>query len=414
MGTEMFQTLFGLLRLLLVVFLVAFFCSFGAGHFHGISAVDYAQDLRFANPFFAAWPDIFLVPLAAVFHPAGLRYGLAPLIAMLAVLTGSAMYVRDIYALPSLWAGFRYVLSSMFATGYPRLRIDQGVPQPPESENSLILQIGGPGEVIVEPDNAALFRHLRERARPVIMEAHFLAPFEQLAYSLDLNEQQSQRDEITGMTRDGIQIVLRDVHFRYRVRLLRPRTPEDPFPFDLAQMNNMIANLSATSTGIETWIAAVERIVVGQIIDFIAANSIDYLTAPARGGSDPRGDLMRNIFPTVQSALRNVNAELLWVDTGHIEVVTDIVNERRTTLWASAWVGESNETLAYGSALRQAYRGLGRAQAQAELILSITEALSPSRLGPRTSANIRRLLLARTAQVLDALSSREDPPGKES
>lgn len=410
LGSEMFQNLFGLLRLLVLMGVLGFFCSRGSMMFDGVVPNEVAQQYRDAFPLLALLPNWMVVPFAAVVNESSWRYAIAPGLAILCVFFAGAYYVRDIYALPTFSSALNYVMASLFSSSYPELIIDGGTYQFPKDKVNLIDKIGGPGYVIVEPGSAAVFRHLREISRPVVGDSYFLAPFEIVAQTVGLDEQQGDRDEISAMTRDGIRVVLRDVHFRYRIRQrvvdgrTVQRTPENPFPFDPSSLTNMIANLTVQSNGLDRWNVAVERAVTGLITNFISANTIDFLTAPSKNGNDPRRQLQIELFPGVRRALEDLGAELLWVDAGHMEVVYDQVNEKRRMLWAAEWIGDSNITRSYGDALRQAYRDLGRAQAQAEIILSITEALDSSVLAGNGPDNVRRIFLARTAQVIESLA----------
>lgn len=412
LGSAQFQNQFGCLRVLLVLGMLAFFCCYGPFVFQWDALQDIMEHNRAALPYLAVLPE-FLQAAVALF-PMALRFLITPVMAFLCVLFAGAYYVKNIYALPSFGPAFQYVIASMFANDYPTLTVEGGEPRIDAKEVNLIDRIGGPGYVIVQPGSAAVFRHLRELSQPVVNETYFAAPFERIAQTVSLDEQQGDRDEIPVMTRDGIRVRLRDIHFRYRIRHRiengRPvlRSPEEPFPFDPQALTAMLSNLTVQADGKqEKWQTAVERAVTGAITDFVSANTIDYLTAPARQGSDPRTAMQAAILPEARQALANLGAELLWIDPGHLEIDFQEVGEQRTSLWAANWIGDANVKRAYSESLRQAYRDLGRAQAQAEIIMSIAEALNSASLADSSIDNVRRILLARTAQVLDSLSSKK-------
>jgi hypothetical protein len=417
LGSAHFQNQFGCLRVIFFLFILMFFCCNGPYLFQGVVLQEIMESNRQAQPILTLLPEFFQAMIALIFSPVGYRFMITPLLAMLCVLIAGAYYVKDIYALPNYGTAFQYVVASMFAGDYPELTIEGGEPILQKNEVNLIDRIGGPGFVIVQPGSAAVFRHLREISEPVVSAVHFVAPFERVAQAVSLEEQQGDRDAIPAMTRDGILVRLCDVHFRYRIRHRvengRPvlRTPEQPNPFDLTALTSMLANLSVQEDGKqERWIAAIERAVTGTITDFVASKTIDYLTAPCRDGSNPRQAMQAAILPEARRSLNGLGAELLWIDPGHLEIDFQEVGEQRTSLWAARWIGNSNVTRSYSESLRQAYRELGRAQAQAEIIMSIADALSSSNLSDHSAENVRRILLARTAQVIDSLSS--DNPEK--
>lgn len=413
LGTADFQNLFGFIRILLIIGILWIFGAYCSTTFHGVDPRDVAQDWRERIPLvFGGFPDALLVPFTAALNPYSLRYMIAPLAAIIFVIIAGADYVQDIYALKRYKDALHYVLASMFGFSYPMLIIDKSIKDDGKQAENLITKIGGPGYVLVEPGNAAIFRHLREPGLDLVAATHFLAPFETIAQVIDLDEQQGDTDAITAMTRDGIMVTLRDIHMRYRikqeVRDGKPakKTLEDPYPLAPNALQNMLYNMTVSGQVPDKWNVAVERTIIGGITDYIAEHSIDYLTAPRNGTPNPRIELNNDLFyKSTQLALDNVGAELLWVDVGHMDISFEAIDEQRTNLWASEWIGDAAVSKAYSQAIRQSYQELGRAQAQAEMILSIADALRTANIeGSNSKENLRRLLLARTAQVLDSIN----------
>ncbi len=74
------------------------------------------------------------------------------------------------------------------------------------------------------------------------------------------------------------------------------------------------------------------------------------------------------------------------------------------TIWAAHWIGEIKRTHAIGEAQRTAFQERGRVDAQAEFLQSITESLSGFEQTDDPAENLRRLLLVRTAQILEGMS----------
>jgi hypothetical protein len=409
LGSSDMQALFCFLRVLLLAVMVGGFGVICSSQFNGVVPVEMAANYRANSPWvFGGWPDWILVPLAAVINPYSVRYWLAPLTAIVCVIIAGANYIKDVYALPTFKDALHYVVASMFSIRYPIIRIDKGEKQIRKREVNLLDSIGGPGFAIIEPGSAAIFRHLREPSRAEVATTYFMAPFETIAHTVDLGEQQPIKNGIQAMTRDGIKVELRDVHIRYRILQARDgkpvkRTITDPYPFDSAVLSNMILNLTVQKNGLDKWNDAIERPIVGEITDFIAMHTIDYLTAPREGTPNPRIELNRIMTKQLRKTLENSGAELLWLDMGHMEIIDDRVDKQRTDLWAADWIGDIRTKEAYSEAIRQSYSELGRAQAQAEIIMSIAEALRGADLNERPALNIRRLMLARTSQLLDAM-----------
>jgi hypothetical protein len=399
----------GLARLLLGGFLILIIGFLGYFIFE-------IPDRREALRQFQEYPLVYMI--ITLRTPQLYRYMIAPLAGTITVLLCSASYVRDIYALTQLRQGVKYVISSMFGFFIPKLTIDGGKKDIKKGETNLIDVMGGPGYVIIQPGNAVMFRELRKPSNISIHETYFLGRFETIGQIASLDEQQTDRDNIKALTRDGILITIKDVHFRYRlfpeVRYGQPkrRSIEDPYPFDEKALWNMAYNLSVDERGLESWEVAVSRAIVGGITDFINSHDVDYLTAPRQAGQDPRREMRHNLFngPT-RFGLRGLGAELLWVDIGHfaIEDNDDAVDIERTDNWAAKWLGDAQVKQAYGKARREAYQELGRAEAQADVIVAIAEALKDTDLGNDPVRNMTKALLLKSSQILEDMSDKGAP-----
>ncbi len=419
-GIYDWQTLLGLIRMFVFgLGLIIAFGVFGSIQLDGVNPNEVAAQYRQSLWFLQYTSEPVLVLFAAIVNPSSLRYMIAPFSAIACVIIAGAFYVQDIYALPGFNLALRYVMASMFGMNYPAIVIDKGEKQTGKQTN-LVEKIGGPGFVVIEPGNAAMFRRLREPSKASVSRTYFLEPFETIAQVVNLDEQQDMKEKLSAMTRDGIRVVLRDIHFRYRIRQEEQngvpvkRSLSNPYPFSGEAIRNMTFNLQVDANGLESWRSAVERMVTGVIADYVSEHTIDFLTAPRTNEYNPRLELRQQFFlASMRKRLSNLGAELLWVDVGHVEIEDDSVDELRTNLWSADWAGDANEVRAYGDAIREAYQELGRAEAQADLIMSIAGALSDTRLGNNSAANVRKILLARTAQLLKSLNEDNKPsPGE--
>jgi len=345
----------------------------------------------------------------AVSLPA-LRYYIAPIGAMFAVFLGAAFFVRDVYALPNLKEALHYIFSSMTSLGYPHLTVDAGEKQLVKGKSNLIESIGGPGLVTVQPGNVVMFRHLRRRSNITLGQNYFLEPFETIGQIANLDDQHGEKNGVGSMTRDGIKVTIKDFHFRYRIfpemlngRPIR-RTLQDPYPFDENALAAMAYNLAVDEKGQETWRDSVGRIITGGVTDFINRHDVDYLTSPRSGGHDPRQEMRNNLtFGGPRIGLRKLGAELLWVDVGHFEIDDDSVDNVRMDLWAADWLGRAGIKIEEGRTWRELLLERARAEGQAELIAAIAESLRNAEMVNDPAGNMRRILLAKTAQVMDTM-----------
>jgi hypothetical protein len=150
--------------------------------------------------------------------------------------------------------------------------------------------------------------------------------------------------------------------------------------------------------------------VVGRITDYIATNNLDFLTAPREQDQDPRGSLRDAVFASdLRGRLATIGAELQWIDVGHIDIENNDVDSVRVDMWAAEWMGNAKVARAFGEARLLAYQELGRAEAQAELIVSITQAMEGIPISGDSVQSLKNILMARTAQLLDALKPEKEP-----
>jgi hypothetical protein len=214
------------------------------------------------------------------------------------------------------------------------------------------------------------------------------------------------------VTRDGIPVNLRDINFRFRIlpetQRGRPlfRSLENPYPFSQEAMQSMAYNLNVEEDGSTSWRASVQRAVIGTITDYFNSHSIDHLTAPRQAGVNPRRAILEELEIQNRRALRRLGAELIWIDIGHCDITPDEVDATRIDLWAAEWQGNAQAVLAEAEARRQALEELGRAEAQATLIRSITTVLEKAGATGSDKELLRKLLVARTAQILDAMNKK--------
>ena len=442
-----YEIIMGSLRLLFLVLSCLFFAAMCAGWLERMDVLATASQLKQnARPGFAwvpLWAWVFRVPFQS-WQTA--RYLLVPLTGFLIVFVSSAFYVRDIYHLPGWFRAFHYVFASLFGFFYPIAHVDGGKidDEDPDDEKdiedkNLPRAIGGPAFVRIQPGNAVAFRDWWGERRIATNRLYFMRPFEMIARVVSLEDQHGHIDEQAGTTRDGIRVRLRKIDYRFCVlrpeqrltdfpRLRRgersptvPRDPRQPFPYSEAAITSIAYTFSVSDRGVDRWHEVVQRAVGGALSTFISTHDLDYLTAPREDGKNPRRELRVELFaPAVRDGLRRLGAELHWMDIGHFDVDEprddphqDPVDQTRTKFWAAGWIGSAKTIRTYGEARHIIYQELARAEAQAEMIMSITDALRNVSFGPDRADTLRQIFLARTAQILEALrdtAQNREPP----
>jgi hypothetical protein len=172
-----------------------------------------------------------------------------------------------------------------------------------------------------------------------------------------------------------------------------------------------VYNGALRAEGFASWHEGVKGVIEGVIRDYIKGHFVDYLTSPGGQGQDPRQEIYQQLYRgSTPARLYERGAELRWVDIGHFELPEKQIAEQRVTTWQTRWIGNANLMRAYGEAQRLAYQELGRAEAQAELLMSIVQALEDVQLKGDSQQHLRKIVLARIAGLLDAMRAQEALP----
>jgi hypothetical protein len=249
---------------------------------------------------------------------------------------------------------------------------------------------------------------------------NFISRFETIKEIVSLDDQHGFIEEVKAKTKDGIEVVVHDVHYRYRLRTGRRfgdherRRASNPYPYSVQAVKNMAYNRSVRKEGLSSWHAVVRLAFDGGITDYIKSHKFDNLTAPDYEDSDPRAEIAQSMMKGIRLRLRNIGAELLWFDVGHFGVsdkMREEIADQRVDTWSARWDGDAMVVRSYGEARRLAYQDMGRAEGQADLLLSIIQALDEvgyeggfgeGEKQKERLKNLRGIIWMRIAQILDA------------
>jgi hypothetical protein len=167
----------------------------------------------------------------------------------------------------------------------------------------------------------------------------------------------------------------------------------------------MVYNRVVSEQGLGDWSSGVAVDIRKVLTNYINRHTLDQLTAPEGTGADPRGDIKRELgSQNFANKLGSRGTELLSIDIGSFEIPNKQVEQQRLNTWQAKWMGDARLARSYGEAQRLTYQEIGRAEAQAEMLISIMHALSDVDLRGGTSESLRDMILVRTAQLLEAMS----------
>jgi hypothetical protein len=344
--------------------------------------------------------------IASFLVTGGWRYLLTLFAAIMLAFFAGIRYLRQIYELDGFWQGFRTVFSSFTSILYPHMTVSHGKIAKEEGEELVLERIGGPGYVTVRLGNAVLFEG---QDAPTSIQGkgyHFIPRFETVQ-PIALEPQYGEIDKLTAMTRDGFYVQVQNTRFRFRLSAdPAERSKENPYPYSKDAIFDMVYNRTVSEKGLSDWVSGVTSDVRKVLAGYINRHTLDQLTAPEESGADPRGEIRTELFSTTMTEkIHGRGAELLWVDIGNFIVGDEKVEKQRLSTWQAKWMGDVRLSQSYGDAQRLAYQEIGRAEAQAEILISIMHALSDVNLKGGTQQTVRNVFLIRTAQLLEAMGN---------
>jgi hypothetical protein len=343
----------------------------------------------------------------------GLVFWIFPLAGFFAALWLAGRYVRDLYGLPTNRLGVRYVISTAFGLFMPAFSVDSDTRLNLESHN-LLERIGGPGYVNVSPGNLVLLENQVGPSNVYPAGTNYVSRFEKIKEIASLEDQHGYIERQTATTKDGIQVVVSEIRYLYRMRPSRrggeyvPRSPTNPFPYNLQAMRNYTYNRTVSHLGLTQLSMAMDIIVKGAITDYINAHRFDDLTTPTWDTDPlPRAEIWNNLHTKkdVQDRFRQYGMELQWVDIGHFDVDEEVWNWRVQT-WGALWAGTASLPRSLGQVRRETYERIARAEGRADALKLLIQYLDDARLGGEERENLRKLILLYTAQIMDEMGRR--------
>jgi hypothetical protein len=167
------------------------------------------------------------------------------LAALFIALQSAALYLADVFELEDVRVARRFVRGVALSGSNETIRISQGDISEESRELPTYL-IGGPGEVIVGVDSAALFE--RPDGAPRVIGPTAKEPggraklegFERFRQAVDLRDHYADLS-VTSRSRDGIPVTATDVHMVFSVhRGGKKATGEFPYPFNEKAIQQLI------------------------------------------------------------------------------------------------------------------------------------------------------------------------------
>ena len=341
-------------------------------------------------------------------------FALIPCAVLAVVLVNGSFYIQDIYEIDDYSKTFNYLLSALFGSGSESMKISGGKKVLKEGEVNTLDQIGGPGFINVEPGNAVILETLLAPSRILGAGEHKVFRNEIIKDVVSLEECYGRIDEMVVTTQDGIDVKVGGIEFRFRIDQPKKggafRSLSNPYPFSVRAVYNMAYGRAVGEGGkVGEWNKSVEGMVRGTISDHVSTHDLDTLTTPDAIEKHPL-EVLRDKFYASRDKFKGAGAYLLWVNIGSFSVVSEDIDEQRYNVWSARQTGSAKVMRAQGESENISSRERGRAEGQVVLLKSIAQALNDINIGDsgddsRTSKNLWNIVLARTAQILESMTT---------
>jgi hypothetical protein len=367
-------------------------------------------------------------------------YLLTPLV-LLGSFALSARYIRLAYDLNHFRQAFGYLLSATFFNFLlPRQSFgnkskesveDENAPEENESDN-LVEKLGGPGFVKCSRGYAVYVENVHGFTRILRDGRRFITRQEYVKELINLDKQLGEIKEAEATTKDGIEMKIRDIRFFYRLlgapgkKLTSSHELDEPYPVSDEAISKLIYNRLQEKDCVVSWEKSIQKRVRLAITDYVRKHNVDELTAPSKlikelagpntveievNEIDPRKEIYDHLNSgAFQKRLNELGTELTWIDIGHFSIQDDAVARHRVNAWQARWDGLVSAEHARGEARRMVYQEIGRAEAQAEMLMGFVHALEDVQLQGKGEVHVQKLVLARIAQFIDAMRQQTQTP----
>lgn len=378
------------------------------------------------------------------------RYIIAPVAAIISAIFLGGRYVQEIYELENYGSALKHLLVVMFegppfsylppsGLFLPELTVSDGAIKRNWVEENLVEKIGGPGWLYIESGNIVVLERLERKSMVLGEGMHYISRFEHVKDIISLEDQRWEASPIIATTRDGFEICVNDFQFGYRLAAeqsdfgFSKRSLTDPYPYSVQAAQVHAYERSVTVSGEPVaWGSMVHNRLSGIITEYINKNFLDQITAPVHANDDPRSVISQKMdSPPIRIGLKSfAGAELLWKRIGSFEVepikddmedgakeeknlIRQDIKDQRLKAWLAQWTGAAAVIRARGTAEKLSQEEGGRAETTSVMLQSIMQALNDSgipdlpddEIDEQVDENMWNIVLARTAQVLESLTS---------
>ena len=418
------------------------------------------------NPTFAqATPNapaqFFNFAFGAILAPQTLRYLPIFVLPFFFALQAAATYLADIFEIEQIEIAREFIRQVALTGSHNSITIGKGEVVEADKKSPIYL-IGGPGQVVVELDTAALFEKPNGHPRvigPTVKGKAILEGFERFRQAIDLRDQYTDPLDVKSRSLDGVRVSASDVRLVFSVwRENKEPSAVSPHPFSekaiqslvYGQASRVVLDGPHPSEPPSSWTGAIQGLIRGELGGFMSTNRLaEYLASigppevqrarrqedeivkvskvvivegdelevrdvPSAPNFQPR-HIVSNLFSQFTEGFSknasNRGVQLGWIGVGTWKTPSEIVPEKHLEAWRL-----SRENLARGN--QGELDGL-RNETQLQQTLRLVQNIPLARFQQNNAREhkdiIQDLLIAYREQLIEAIellvkSNRQEPP----
>jgi len=346
------------------------------------------------------------------------------LVGIVIALIRAGQFVALMYSFKAVGHGIAFVAHATF--GLPMsggsITVQHGqISGDPTADHEILTKLGGPGVLEVKENTAVLTERGARYSRVLGPEGHTLKPFERIRMIYDLRTQNMTGNEV-GVTKDGIPVrapVITLFRFMKRMPNEPPSAPKharflsvlshfiwntplgsvtEP-PVSPEALRQALYEVHVNPPNKIKWTNTAHSAAGGGVRDEITHRTLDELFLPDDPERNPRREIATQLQQAGKSALAGRGIEL--VDSGftNLQVPRAVTLQRRDT-WQVTWDKESTITRSTGEAEGFLQFQTARAEAQAELVKSIIQAIRSMDQNSQVTLNVVEALAREIERTL--------------
>lgn len=235
--------------------------------------------------------NFFNFAFGAILAPQTLRLLPVFLLPYIIALQSAARYLADIFELEQIEIAREFIRQVALTGSRKSIRIGKGEIVD-KDKNSPIALIGGPGQVVVELDTAALFEKPNGKPRvigPTVKGKVKLEGFERFRQAIDLRDQYTEPLDVKSRSLDGVPVGTTDVRLVFSVwREGKQPGTESPHPYSEEAIKSLVygqasrVNLDGPnpSEPPASWTGTIQGLIRGELGGFMNKHPLaEYLAS---------------------------------------------------------------------------------------------------------------------------------------